>query len=112
MTRVDVTFRSHGTGCAAWLYRPERTDPARCAVMAHGLGAVRGTRCARPGWMPAPAGSPRRAWPCSPSTTAASAPAKAYRARWSTYRSSSPTGGPRWGSRATCLGVDAERVAL
>jgi dienelactone hydrolase len=44
--RVDLSFDSHGTRCAAWAYRP--TAPGRDAlpvvVMAHGLGAVRTMR--------------------------------------------------------------------
>ncbi|GAB19930.1 hypothetical protein GOEFS_096_01070 [Gordonia effusa NBRC 100432] len=42
-TRDDVTFDSHGSQCAAWLYTPVSTDgrPRPVIVMAHGLGAVR-----------------------------------------------------------------------
>lgn len=42
--REDVTFTSHGTSCAAWMYRPDG-DPGRpVVVMAHGLGGVREMR--------------------------------------------------------------------
>lgn len=42
MTRLDVTFTSAGTKCAAWLYRPEDADGAvPCVVMAHGFSATR-----------------------------------------------------------------------
>ena len=45
-TRTDEDFRSSGTRCAAWLYRPALsalTNDAGlpCVVMAHGLGGVR-----------------------------------------------------------------------
>lgn len=43
-TREDTTFRSHGTSCAAWLYRPDEVEAAPIVVMAHGFGAVRGMR--------------------------------------------------------------------
>lgn len=42
-TREDVEFRSMGTCCAAWLYRPERANPP-VVVMAHGLGGIREAR--------------------------------------------------------------------
>lgn len=42
--RLDVTFDSHGTECAAWLYVPAGGGPAPVLVMAHGLGATRGMR--------------------------------------------------------------------
>jgi uncharacterized protein len=43
-TREDVTFDSHGTACAAWLYRPtgapgEGSPPV--IVMAHGFAAIK-----------------------------------------------------------------------
>ena len=41
MNRTDVTFLSHGTRCAAWLYRPVGPAPYPCIVLAHGLGATR-----------------------------------------------------------------------
>jgi dienelactone hydrolase len=41
LTRSDVGFDSWGDRCAAWLYRPERDDPAPIVVMAHGFSAVR-----------------------------------------------------------------------
>jgi pimeloyl-ACP methyl ester carboxylesterase len=42
-TREDVEFTSHGTRCAAWLYRPQAENPP-LVVMAHGLGAIRHVR--------------------------------------------------------------------
>ncbi|MBB1057510.1 alpha/beta fold hydrolase, partial [Dietzia sp. B19] len=47
--RDDATFLSGGTGCAAWVYRPETSsDPggttAPAIVMAHGLGCIRDLR--------------------------------------------------------------------
>ncbi|MFW0790146.1 alpha/beta hydrolase [Gordonia sp. CPCC 205333] len=44
--RRDVTFGSHGSPCAAWLYEPpfESSSPRPALVMAHGLGAVRELR--------------------------------------------------------------------
>lgn len=44
MNRADVEFSSHGTTCAAWLYRPEADEPAPIVVMAHGLSATRELR--------------------------------------------------------------------
>lgn len=38
--RTDVTFRSSGTPCAAYLYEPEGSSTS-VIVMAHGLGAVK-----------------------------------------------------------------------
>ncbi|WP_210491486.1 alpha/beta fold hydrolase [Patulibacter sp. SYSU D01012] len=43
-TREDVSFDSHGTSCAAWLYRPDGVDSPPIVVMAHGFAAVRGMR--------------------------------------------------------------------
>lgn len=43
-TREDVTFQSHGTSCAAWLYRPEGVETPPIIVMAHGFAAVRAMR--------------------------------------------------------------------
>ncbi|MBF6619850.1 MAG: alpha/beta fold hydrolase [Patulibacter sp.] len=40
-TRHDTTFDSHGTSCAAWLYRPEGVVAPPVIVMAHGFGAIR-----------------------------------------------------------------------
>ncbi|WP_060934666.1 alpha/beta hydrolase, partial [Smaragdicoccus niigatensis] len=41
-TRTDVTFDSHGTTCAAWLYRPDGFEgPRPVIVLGHGLGAVK-----------------------------------------------------------------------
>jgi dienelactone hydrolase len=40
--RTDVSFRSGGDDCAAWLYRPPASDAL--IVMAHGLSAVRDQR--------------------------------------------------------------------
>lgn len=45
MNRADVTFRSAGTRCAGWLYRPTDTKGAvPCVVMAHGFGLTRHDR--------------------------------------------------------------------
>lgn len=43
-TREDVTFRSRGDDCAAWLYRPEGVENPPVIVMCHGLGAIREMR--------------------------------------------------------------------
>ena len=43
-TREDVTFDSHGTSCAAWLYRPAGVETPPVIVMAHGFAAVRALR--------------------------------------------------------------------
>lgn len=43
MKRTDVTFQSHGTECAAWLYEPD-SSPAPIVVMAHGFSATRELR--------------------------------------------------------------------
>ncbi len=40
-TRDDITFDSHGTSCAAWLYRPTGVEAPPIIVMAHGFGAIR-----------------------------------------------------------------------
>lgn len=40
-TREDVTFDSHGTACAAWLYRPVGVESPPIVVMAHGFAAIR-----------------------------------------------------------------------
>jgi pimeloyl-ACP methyl ester carboxylesterase len=42
--RQDLSFRSQGTRCAAWLYRPSGDGPHPIVVMAHGIGAVRQVR--------------------------------------------------------------------
>lgn len=42
--REDVTFTSHGTPCAAWVYRPDGDTGRPVVVMAHGLGGVREMR--------------------------------------------------------------------
>jgi len=45
MSREDITFSSHGSRCAAWLYRPEGTDTLHpLVVMGHGFSAVREQR--------------------------------------------------------------------
>jgi pimeloyl-ACP methyl ester carboxylesterase len=44
MGRRDVTFVSHGTECAAWLYEPEGAGPHPILVMAHGFSATRDQR--------------------------------------------------------------------
>lgn len=43
-TREDVTFDSHGTACAAWLYRPTGVENPPIVVMAHGFAAIRALR--------------------------------------------------------------------
>ena len=43
-TREDHAFDSHGTPCAAWLYRPDAADAddrVPCIVMAHGFSGTR-----------------------------------------------------------------------
>ncbi len=40
-TREDVTIDSHGTACAAWLYRPTAGENPPIIVMAHGFAAIR-----------------------------------------------------------------------
>src|SRR6202035_292077 len=44
MNRLDVTFKSGGTDCAAWLYRPDGEGPFPLVVMAHGFSATRELR--------------------------------------------------------------------
>lgn len=44
MPRTDLTFTSHGTDCAAWLYRPDGDGPHPIVVMAHGFSATRELR--------------------------------------------------------------------
>jgi pimeloyl-ACP methyl ester carboxylesterase len=44
MDRMDITFSSAGTDCAAWLYRPEGDAPQPLVVMAHGFSATRELR--------------------------------------------------------------------
>lgn len=39
--REDVAFDSHGTRCAAWLYRPSGAINPPVVVMAHGFAAIR-----------------------------------------------------------------------
>lgn len=40
--REDVTFRSEGESCAAWLYWPvDRSQPVPAVALAHGMGATR-----------------------------------------------------------------------
>jgi dienelactone hydrolase len=43
-TREDVVFDSHGTSCAAWLYRPDGVQTPPIIVMAHGFAAIRALR--------------------------------------------------------------------
>lgn len=43
-TRDDTTFDSHGTSCAAWLYRPNGPERPPIIVMAHGFAAIRALR--------------------------------------------------------------------
>ena len=40
-TREDTTFDSHGTTCAAWLYRPDGVAKPPIVVMGHGFAATR-----------------------------------------------------------------------
>ncbi len=40
-SREDVSFDSHGTSCAAWLYRPDDVPSPPIIVMAHGFAAIR-----------------------------------------------------------------------
>ena len=44
VTRSDLTFRSGGDECAAWLYRPDTPTPVPGVVMAQGFTAVRDQR--------------------------------------------------------------------
>lgn len=44
LTRIDTTFTSQGTTCAAWLYLPQGTTKAPIVVMAHGFGLERAYR--------------------------------------------------------------------
>ncbi len=44
MHRLDTTFASSGTDCAAWLYRPQRDARHPMVVMAHGFSATRELR--------------------------------------------------------------------
>src|SRR5438270_6659993 len=44
MPRTDVTFRSGGDECAAWLYRPDGAGRLPLVVMAHGFSATRELR--------------------------------------------------------------------
>ena len=44
MTRLDISFTSGDSGCAAWLYRPQTPAPSPLLVMAHGFSAVREQR--------------------------------------------------------------------
>jgi len=42
VTREDITFRSGGQTCAAWLYLPDGANGSTpCVVMAHGFGGTR-----------------------------------------------------------------------
>ena len=43
-TREDTTFDSHGTSCAAWLYRPSGVERPPIIVMGHGFAAIRALR--------------------------------------------------------------------
>jgi dienelactone hydrolase len=43
-TRDDTTFDSHGTPCAAWLYRPTGIERPPIIVMGHGFAAIRALR--------------------------------------------------------------------
>ena len=43
-TREDIAFDSHGTLCAAWLYRPAGVENPPIVVMAHGFAAIRALR--------------------------------------------------------------------
>jgi dienelactone hydrolase len=44
MNRIDVTFMSDGTECAAWLYRPAADARSPLVVMAHGFSGTRELR--------------------------------------------------------------------
>jgi dienelactone hydrolase len=44
MNRIDVTFMSDGTECAAWLYRPDGDARSPLVVMAHGFSGTREIR--------------------------------------------------------------------
>ncbi len=44
MTRVEHPFTVDGAECAAWLYRPARSGPRPCVVLAHGFGMTRACR--------------------------------------------------------------------
>jgi cephalosporin-C deacetylase-like acetyl esterase len=43
-SRLDITFRSGGSDCAAWLYLPASRGPFPTIVMGHGLGGIRQMR--------------------------------------------------------------------
>jgi dienelactone hydrolase len=43
-SRLDITFRSGGIDCAAWLYLPASRGPFPTIVMGHGLGGIRQMR--------------------------------------------------------------------
>lgn len=43
-TRLDVTFRSGDSHCAAWLYLPSGVESPPVVVLGHGLGATREMR--------------------------------------------------------------------
>jgi dienelactone hydrolase len=43
-TRIDTTFKSQGTTCAAWLYLPKRVSRPPVVIMAHGFGGERSFR--------------------------------------------------------------------
>ena len=43
-TRIDTTFKSQGTTCAAWLYLPKRVSKPPVVIMAHGFGGERSFR--------------------------------------------------------------------
>jgi pimeloyl-ACP methyl ester carboxylesterase len=44
MERLDVSFKSQGQRCDAWLYLPEGEGPHPCVVVAHGMGGIRQVR--------------------------------------------------------------------
>jgi uncharacterized protein len=44
MEREEVIFDSHGSSCAAWLYRPEAGARVSCVVLAHGFAGTREVR--------------------------------------------------------------------
>jgi fermentation-respiration switch protein FrsA (DUF1100 family) len=41
MNRIDVTFDSQGSCCAAWLYYPDGDGPYPCVILASGFGGIR-----------------------------------------------------------------------
>ena len=88
-TREDIMFDSHGTACAAWLYRPTGVENPPIVVMAHGFAAIRALRLDAYA-----ARFAERDTPCWSSTTAVGATARASRGGCWTSVPSSRTGVP------------------